>query len=317
MRVLIADDSLVMRRLLEATLSGWGFEVVSAADGNEALAELQKPDAPRLAILDWIMPVFTGLEVCRLVRQRKDTAYTYLILLTSKSQREDIVEGLRAGADDYVVKPFDKHELEVRLRAGRRILDLQEELMRAQEALREQAIRDPLTNCYNRRCVLDLMEKECARSGREGKPLGVVMIDLDHFKSINDTYGHTVGDEALKQVVNLIQSQMRNYDVLGRYGGEEFLVLLPGCDDLCVASHAERLRQAVEKERIAVNDLSLRITASFGATSAPPGDGTSAGDLIRAADEALLVAKRKGRNRVIFQLPEQLRKTQAERQAPE
>lgn len=310
MKVLIADDSLVMRRLLQATVEGWGFDVVCAADGAEALACLEGEDPPTMAILDWMMPVMTGPEVCRHLREQRSETYTYLILLTSKSQREDIVEGMGAGADDYVVKPFDKHELEVRLRAGRRILDLQHELMQAQEALREQATRDPLTGCWNRRVVLEALDRETDRAERERRSLSVVMLDLDHFKAVNDTYGHGAGDEALRQLVQRVRIVIRGYDWLGRIGGEEFLIVLPGCDELCALSHAERLRNMVAREPIEFEGQQISITVSVGATSLQPGQGFTPQLLVRSADAALYLAKRQGRNKVTFQLPERLDRVQ-------
>jgi len=300
MRILIADDSPVMRRLLEATLQGWGYEVVSACDGDEAWAALQTDDAPSLAVLDWIMPVFTGPEVCRLVRQQKRASYTYILLLTSKSQREDIVEGMGAGADDYITKPFDQHELEVRLRAGRRIVDLQSELVAAREALREQATKDSLTRCWNRASILEILGREMDRSFRERSHLGVLMVDLDHFKAINDTYGHVAGDVVLKEVVMRMGASMRSYDSIGRYGGEEFLAILPGCDEPGALNHAERMRQAIVANPVEHEGVVLPVSASFGASSLPPGVSVSPEQLIHAADEALYQAKRMGRNRVVF-----------------
>ena len=310
MKVLIADDSLVMRRLLQATLEGWGFDVVCAADGAEAFACLQGEDPPRMAILDWMMPVMTGPEVCRLLREQRSDTYTYLILLTSRSQREDIVEGMGAGADDYVVKPFDKHELEVRLRAGRRILDLQMELMEAQEALRDQATRDPLTGCWNRRVILETLDRETERAERERLNLSVVMLDVDHFKAVNDTFGHGAGDEALRQVVQRVSGVIRSYDWIGRIGGEEFLIVLPGCDELCALSHAERLRNVVERTPVPFEGQEIRMTVSVGATSLQPGLGFTPELLVRSADAAMYRAKRMGRNRVLFQLPERVDKVQ-------
>jgi len=300
MRVLIADDSLVMRRLLEVTLAGWGYDVVTAADGAQALQVLQEDNAPPLAILDWIMPIHTGPELCRVVRSLERERYTYILLLTSKSQREDIVEGMGAGADDYVTKPFDQHELEVRVRAGRRILDLQELLMQAKEELRIQATHDSLTGCWNRATVMDILGRELARSKRERTWLGLTMFDLDHFKTINDTYGHPAGDVALKEVVARMNHSIRPYDAIGRYGGEEFLVILPGCDETAMLSQSDRMRTAITASPILFGDQPLSVSASFGATSAPPGNDLTLKQLIQSADEALYLAKRQGRNRVVY-----------------
>jgi diguanylate cyclase (GGDEF)-like protein len=284
-------------------LSGWGYDVVLAEDGAQAWECLQGPEAPDMAILDWIMPEYTGPEVCRMLRSRKGGKYTYVLLLTSKNQREDIVEGMGAGADDYIVKPFDKHEMEVRVRAGRRIVDLQAELMRAQEQLREQATRDALTGCWNRASILEILERELHRSRREQRPLGVAMIDLDHFKEINDTGGHAAGDSVLRHVVDCMTCSMRNYDAVGRYGGEEFLLVLPGCDEVNLRKQAERMRSALEGLRMPWEGKLLNITASFGLSHADPLAALGPQDLICAADQALYEAKRTGRNRVVYASP--------------
>lgn len=206
MRVLIADDSIVSRHLLDATLRKWGYEVVVACDGVEAWNILQSPDAPKLVILDWVMPGLTGPEVCRLVRQQAKSgensankdSYTYILLLTSKSLKEDLIEGMESGADDYITKPFDQHELKVRLRAGTRIIDLERELIFAREELREQATKDFLMRIWNRSSILDILQRELIRGSREKRALGVVLADLDHFKAINDTFGHFAGDAVLR-----------------------------------------------------------------------------------------------------------------------
>jgi two-component system, cell cycle response regulator len=301
MRVLIADDSIVSRHLLDATLRKWGYQVVVACDGNEAWAILKSEDAPEIAILDWVMPGLTGPEVCRRVRAnaKEKDIYTYILLLTSKSQREDLIEGMESGADDYLTKPFDQHELKVRLRPGIRIIELQHELIAAREALREQATRDFLTHIWNRSSILDILQREMARSSREKRPFGLVLADLDHFKAINDTYGHFAGDAVLREFVRRMTSSMRPYDAIGRYGGEEFLFVLPGCDEACTVSQAERMCAALADEPMSFNEESRLITCSFGATSWTPEAGGTEEDLIRMADEALYRAKRQGRNRVV------------------
>jgi diguanylate cyclase (GGDEF)-like protein len=306
MRILIADDSIVSRHLLEATLRKWGYDVAVACDGFEAWEMLQSEGAPRLAILDWVMPGLTGLEVCRRVREMstdKQTKYTYLLLLTAKSQHEDLIEGMESGADDYLTKPFDQHELKVRLRAGTRIIDLQSQLVAAREELREQATRDFLTRIWNRSSILDIFQKEMARAARENRSVGVVLVDLDRFKSINDTYGHFAGDAVLREFTRRVQACMRPYDAIGRYGGEEFLVILSGCDQHCTATQAERMRAALAVEPMLINDARHPVTASFGATSWKPGIEASMEALIRVSDDALYRAKKQGRNCVVVLPP--------------
>lgn len=302
MRILIADDSIVSRYLLDATLRKWGYDVVVACDGNEAWGILQSPDAPKLAILDWVMPGVTGPEVCKRVRAtaKEKDIYTYIILLTSKSQREDLIEGMESGADDYLTKPFDQHELKVRLRSGTRIIELQQELISAREALRDQATKDFLTRIWNRSSILDILERELSRGSREDRPVGVLLADLDHFKLVNDTYGHFAGDAVLREFVRRMGTSMRPYDAIGRYGGEEFLIILPGCDAETTDKEAERMRTALANEPMSFNDESRVITCSFGATSWSPGRTATPESLIRTADDALYRAKRQGRNRVVF-----------------
>lgn len=295
MRILIADDSLVSRHLLEATLRKWNYDVTTARDGQEAWDVLRGSDPPRLAILDWVMPGLSGLEVCKQVREHArndDLNYTYLLLLTSKSQREDLIEGMEAGADDYLIKPFDRHELKVRLRAGMRIIDLERQL-------HEQATKDFLTLIWNRSAILDILSREIARATRDRRSIGVVLADIDRFKTINDTFGHFGGDAVLREFARRVGGAMRPYDSLGRYGGEEFLAILPGCDEGCTESQAERMRLALCQEPMNIDGRSHVVTASFGASCFRPDSNLTAEQLIRAADNALYVAKDEGRNRIV------------------
>ena len=207
---------------------------------------------------------------------------------------------MSAGADDYVVKPFDKHELEVRLRAGRRIIDLQADLVSAREALREQATRDALTSVWNRSSILEILDREMHRSRREGRSVGLVMMDLDNFKEINDTYGHQDGDEALREVGRRMTRAIRPYDSFGRYGGEEFMCVVPSCSESGLRSHAERLRLALCESPMLLGVNSVGVTASFGITCPAPSSMLTIDQLIRVADDALYEAKRGGRNRVVY-----------------
>ena len=307
MRILIADDSIVSRHLLEATLRKWGYDVAVACDGQQAWNILEAEGAPRVAILDWVMPGMTGVEVCKRLRARsaenpeeQDAKYTYVILLSSKNQKEDLIEGMESGADDYLAKPFDQHELKVRLRAGTRIVELQTELVRAREELRDQATKDFLTRIWNRSAIVSILTKELSRAKRENKSVGVVLADIDRFKSVNDTFGHQAGDVVLKEFGQRMTASIRPYDAIGRYGGEEFLVVLPGCDEECLPAQAERLRSALASEPILIGETRHSVTASFGATVWKPGMSVDPETLIRIADDGLYLAKNQGRNRVVY-----------------
>ncbi|MEZ5399502.1 MAG: diguanylate cyclase [Bryobacteraceae bacterium] len=295
-QVLVADDSPVSRRLLEAVLRKWGYSVVAVANGTEAWEILQKEGAPQLAILDWMMPGLSGPEVCALVRRHPRTLYTYLILLTSRHEKEDLIAGMESGADDYLVKPFDNNELKVRLGPGRRIVELQGELIKAQESLREQATKDSLTSLWNRHAIFEILTRELQRAYRESTALGIVLADLDKFKSVNDTFGHIAGDEVLREFAARLRNVVRSYDAAGRYGGEEFLIILPGCDGDTALLTAERMREAIHHSTFNTTTANLPVTASFGVTAIPRGRQLSPEQAIRYADEALYRAKQQGRN---------------------
>jgi diguanylate cyclase (GGDEF)-like protein len=299
MKVLIADDSATSRAMLRAALARWGYEVVMAENGAEAWDILARPDAPPMAILDWVMPHLTGPEVCSKVRETRREPYTYILLLTSKAGKDETSAGLDAGADDYIVKPFNQQELSSRLKVGKRIIDLQLRLIEAQEELREKASKDLLTKLPNRAWILGNLEGEIARSHRDGRSVGVILLDIDHFKKVNDTYGHFAGDEVLRETGARLRSSMRAYDQVGRYGGEEFLVVLPNCDMEQATAQAERMRQRLCESPMRVDvGIEIPVTASFGVTVTDLSD-KSLDLFIRVADEALYRAKAAGRNRVV------------------
>jgi diguanylate cyclase (GGDEF)-like protein len=304
MKVLIADDSGISRNLLKSALTRWGYEVVVAENGAQAWEILAQPEAPAMAILDWVMPHMTGPEVCRKVRETHREPYTYILLLTSKNTKNETVEGLEAGADDYIVKPFDEHELQVRLRAGKRIIDLQTDLLTAREVLRERANKDLLTMLPNRSAITEALEKEVARCHRDRRTVGVILLDIDHFKRINDTYGHFAGDAVLRETAARLRSNIRPYDQVGRYGGEEFLVVLPNCDLEQARLQAERMRLRLHSTPMLVDGAELHVSASFGVTVSD-GSERSPDVFVRVADEALYRAKASGRNCVsTLTLPE-------------
>lgn len=298
MRLLVAEDDSVTRRLLQAHLKKWGYEVLACSDGAQAWEILSTPEAPKLVVLDWMMPGMDGVNICREIRKREQQPYTYLILLTGKNRTEDIVQGLEAGADDYIVKPFDLHELKVRVRAGNRVVQLQEDLLAALKASEFQATHDPLTRLLNRSAVLDILHKEIGRAERNRSPLSVVIADVDHFKNINDQHGHLAGDAVLREIAHRLSTSVRSYDAVGRYGGEEFLVVLPGLEGSDALGMAERLRLAFASEAMVTTEGVFGITVSFGIASVGDEEIHDLNSLIRAADEALYRAKRLGRNRV-------------------
>ncbi len=300
MKLLIAEDSMSMRVMLQVLTNQWGFEAVLAEDGQRAWDMMSADDAPRLVLLDWQMPGLDGLEVCRRIRVGQSEDPPYIILLTGRNETADIITGLEAGANDYITKPFDNGELKARLQVGRRMLELQRQLIDAQQALSFQASHDALTGLLNRGAIMQFMEQEMARARRLPQPLRIGLLDVDHFKQINDTHGHPTGDAVLRDVAERLQMTLRPYDRVGRYGGEEFLVLTDG-----EAEHSqvvfERLRLAIADEPFVHKQLSLSVTISCGVVSfMPPGDGRDRDALLATVDSALYEAKAGGRNKTVF-----------------
>lgn len=299
LKVLIADDDPISQRILEKNIKDWGYKVIIVNNGQEAWKALQKEEI-RMAIFDWMMPKINGVRLCQKVRLQKKDTYTYIILLTSRDQQEDIVEGLSSGADDYIVKPFNTLELEARLQTGKRIIDLQNQLIQSKKQLERLATQDSLTKIWNRATIIKHLEEELNRSSREKKPVGTILMDIDYFKNINDTHGHHVGDEVLIDVASRLRKNIRSYDKIGRYGGDELLVALPNCSLLTVKEIAERLRRVVCKKKVKTEIGPIAVTLSLGGASSEDQFVISAENLIKASDRALYQAKRNGRNCMVI-----------------
>jgi two-component system, cell cycle response regulator len=314
MKILIADDDAISRRLLEKTLQVAGYEVLAVPNGLVAAEHLCKQDGPRLALVDWEMPELDGPAVCREVRKKKDQGYVYMILLTSKGLKTDIVTGLGSGADDYLTKPFDSEELKARLRTGQRILHLEGRLVEARENMRFKATHDSLTSLFNRGVIVDLLGREISRSRRERVPTAILLCDVDHFKNINDTRGHLIGDEVLQEAARRLLLLVRSYDYVGRYGGEEFLIILNNCDPVSAPRRAEEIRKTLSDTPVQTSAGPLMVTMSMGVHQTQNWGVQTVEELLHQVDSAMYAAKAAGRNRISFTKPDT--STATEHKAP-
>jgi two-component system, cell cycle response regulator len=302
-KILIAEDDAMSRRLLEKTLECEGYEVVAVDNGRLALQHLSSPDGPRLALLDWMMPELDGPGVCLEVRKKQGRPYIHIVLVTSKGSKQDVVVGLEAGADDYLTKPWDPAELAARLRVGQRILQLEDRLVEARETMRYKATHDHLTSLFNRGIIVDLLSRELTRTRREKGCTVVMLGDLDHFKSVNDTYGHVVGDEVLREVARRLLASVRSYDFVGRYGGEEFLIVLNNCDSAQAVTRAEEVRSGIASHPVQTTSRPLPITMSLGVLASRDWDLQLVEEILSEVDQALYRAKDDGRNCVKLAKP--------------
>jgi two-component system cell cycle response regulator len=299
MKILIAEDDLLTQKILEKNITQWGHEVVVTQNGQDAWQVLQQ-DGLRIALLDWMMPKIDGVELCKKIRQKKDSKYTYIILLTARCYRDDVIRGLSAGADDYMTKPLNFMELKARLQTGLRIIELEDKLLKTQKRIIEVASRDSLTNLWNRASILEFLGEELEQSLREKSPLCAIMMDVDHFKKVNDLYGHLVGDVVLTEIAACIKRSIRRHDKLGRYGGDEILIVLPHSGLNKIRKIAEQLRLAIAKRKIKTASGALSVTISLGCASSESFPRPSVDSLIRASDRALYKAKGQGRNRTVI-----------------
>jgi diguanylate cyclase (GGDEF)-like protein len=299
--ILVVEDDPVTRRLLEKILAEAGCsEVRAAVNGRDALEILKHSFYP-IVITDWIMPEMDGLQLCHAIRHDDLPGYIYIIVLTVKDAKSDIVRGLEAGADEYLVKPINPSELLVRLKTAQRILGLEKSLKTTNEEIRTLSIKDPLTGIFNRIYLMERLPQEIKRSHRYGHPLSIIMCDIDHFKEVNDEFGHKAGDQILKEFVHCLSASVRqDIDWIARYGGEEFLIVLPETDLQPACLVAERLRRVVSEKVFRLKGKDIQITSSFGVSNFNPAKGQriTFDVLMEEADEFLYEAKRAGRNRV-------------------
>jgi len=300
-KILVADDNVLSQRIMQRMLRQLGYEVITASNGREAADILADADGPRLALVDWMMPELDGPGVCREVRNRHEGSYVYLMLLTAKQTSEDVVNGLKAGADDYLTKPCHPAELEARLHTGRRVLQLEDKLVEAREEMRYKATHDGLTSLWDRSAILALLRSELCRSRRTHAPVSVLLCDVDNFKQINDVHGHPVGDEVLQEVSARLMHSVRAHDAVGRYGGEEFLVVLSGCGNHDVRERAEQVRRSIGDPPILTAHGPLFVSVSLGAITIENWDKSMPIEpYLKQADMALYRAKAGGRNMVMY-----------------
>lgn len=307
MSILVAEDHAATRRLLEKLLTKAGYEVTSTRNGREALERFRQSFHP-IVLIDWIMPEVDGLALCEALRANPDQGYVYIIFLTARNSKDDLLEALQAGADDYLTKPFDRSELLARIKTGVRVLALERSLKEANEEIRMMSALDPLTGLYNRRYLNEHLEKEVKRSLRYGHALHIALCDIDHFKAVNDTYGHQVGDDVLSAFADLMKSSIRQkVDWVARYGGEEFILVFPETDAPGARTVSERLCEAIGRKQFEARGKTLKLTASFGISGFHPdrhGRTVAPDALLMEADRSLLKAKQEGRNRVRMYTPD-------------
>ncbi len=297
MNVLVAEDDNVTRCKLEKILTNMDFEVVSCKDGLDAWQVTQSKNTPRILVLDWMMPGMDGLEICRKIREQAREPYTFILLLTSKSKSDDFIEGMEAGADDYITKPFNNSELRARLKAGKRIVELNEELLSVRDHFENQATHDKLTGLYNRHYMVKTLEDELARALRYKTDLSCILLDLDCFKDVNDRFGHSFGDLVLREFSETLKQNIRKTDIAVRYGGEEFMVLLPHTNIAGAQIVAEKVRSASEKRMYDDGNNSITVTVSIGIASVKQNLLAESKEIMACADKALYQSKAEGRNR--------------------
>jgi diguanylate cyclase (GGDEF)-like protein len=299
--ILVVEDNSITRKLLEKTLAEAGYEVVSTTNGRKALEKIHEKFFP-IVITDYIMPEMDGLQLCRAIRKKKTRGYVFIVLLTAMDSKKDIIAGLEAGADDYLIKPINQAELVARLNSGNRVLELEKTLKKANEKIKRLSITDPLTGCLNRSYMMKSLNKEIKRAIRYNHPLSLIFCDIDHFKKVNDTHGHQVGDRVLREFSSCLLKMIRaDIDWIIRYGGEEFLIVLPETTPGDAYLLAENIRISIAQRKLKIKKKVIHLTASFGVMGfdmCSMNQNISIDSMIKLADNNLYISKKQGRNRV-------------------
>lgn len=298
-KILIAEDDLITAKIIERHLKKWGYTVFFENNGEDGWKTLEKENI-QIALLDWMMPGMDGLQLCRKIRDSRSDPYTYLILLTARASTDDIVEGLNAGADDYITKPLEPAELRARLMTGIRIIELENKNKRLQKKLEKLAREDSLTGFLNKKNIHERLEEELSRGLREKQPISAVLLDIDRFKQINDTHGHNVGDQVILEIAGRLRDNVRRHDHIGRFGGDEIMVLLWHTSTEHLRIVADRLCSCVSREPIPTDAGPLQVSVSVGGASSEDHLNISAVDMIKVADLALYDAKHQGRDRAVI-----------------
>src|SRR3954468_2172979 len=297
MKILLVEDSYLERTKLGCLLGDWGFEYVAVGSGTEAVKLLEGAEPPDLALLDWLLPGLDGIDVLRRIRKLTHGNYIYTVMLTAKTNKRDRTLAMDAGADDFLSKPVDATELRSRIMVGKRIVELQ-------QSLRFAATHDFLTTLLNRSEILSALEREVSRGARDDKPASIILADIDHFKRVNDTLGHAAGDDVLKEVARRLKADLRPYDIVGRYGGEEFLIVLPGCNLANGVKRANEIRKLVAAKPISTPAGATSATLSMGVTATDASRYCTPAEFLHEADMSLYAAKKNGRNRVEVFVPD-------------
>jgi diguanylate cyclase (GGDEF)-like protein len=297
MRVLLADSDSDRLRQLEGWLRKWGYEVTPSRNGVDAWSKLEAERVPIVAILAWRMEGMLGIDVCRRLRLHPDLPTAYVLLLVDHRGQEDLLDGINGGADDFLIAPLEPVETRARIRTGARVVETELALKASQDALRIQSTRDGVTGSWNHASILDMLQKERERARRKSGSVGVVLADLDEFRKVNENLGHPVGDEVLREAARRLNSTVRPYDAVGRYGGEEFLIVLPGSDGLGALTVAERIREGFANRPVLTSAGPVPVTLSLGVAAEGGEAGGDGSALLLAAGSALVRAQRSGRNR--------------------